>query len=147
MAKARRARARARDLKTVGPDEALIALFIGAMSANDHVSPQEGARAHHLIWSTRRFRRKSGETVGKLIDRMRTLLEAHEATTVMQVAANAIPARQRPSAFAVVADLLLADGRIDPRERRFLQRLGSDLRIAPDTVNRIVEVMLVKNHL
>lgn len=147
MARARTARTRARDLKAVGPDEALIALFIGAMSANDHVSPEEGARAHHLIWSTRRFRRKSGETVGRLIDRVRSLLDAQEATTVMQVAAKAIPARQRPSAFAVVADLLLADGRIDARERRFLQQLGSDLRIAPDTVNRIVEVMLVKNHL
>jgi hypothetical protein len=48
-------------------DEALIALFIGAMNANDHVAREELARAHHLIWSTKRFRRKSGETVGRLI--------------------------------------------------------------------------------
>ena len=30
-------------------DEALIALFIGAMNANDLVAREELARAHHLI--------------------------------------------------------------------------------------------------
>jgi hypothetical protein len=39
---------------------ALIALFIGAMNANDHVAPDEAARVHNLIWSARRFRRKQG---------------------------------------------------------------------------------------
>jgi hypothetical protein len=43
-----------------------LALFIGAMDANRHVAREELARAHHLIWSTNRFRRKSGETVGRL---------------------------------------------------------------------------------
>ena len=50
-------------------------LFIAAMNANGHVSRQELARAHHLIWSTRRFRRKSGEAVGRLVDRAKTKLE------------------------------------------------------------------------
>ena len=48
-----------------------IALFIGAINANDHVTREELARAHHLIWSTKRFWLKSGETVGRLIDRMK----------------------------------------------------------------------------
>ena len=106
-------------------DEALIALFIGAMNANDHVAREELARAHHLIWSTRRFRRKSGETVGRLIDRMKRLLEEQEHSAVMEAAARAIPAKLRPSAFAIVADLLLADGKIDARGRKVLHRLPS----------------------
>jgi hypothetical protein len=51
-----------RPVRSLKLDEALIALFIGAMDANGHVAREELARAHHLIWSTRRFRRKSGET-------------------------------------------------------------------------------------
>jgi hypothetical protein len=39
--------------KRLEVDEALIALFIGAMDANRHVAREELARAHHLIWSTR----------------------------------------------------------------------------------------------
>ncbi len=40
---------------TLEVDEAVIALFIGAMNANGHGAREELARAHHLIWSTRRF--------------------------------------------------------------------------------------------
>jgi tellurite resistance protein len=128
-------------------DEALIALFIGAMNANDHVAREELARAHHLIWSTRRFRRKSGETVGRLIDRMRRVLDARNVATVIEAAAKAIPVTLRPSAFAVVADLLLADGKIDRGERRFLQQLAVNFNIPTRTAANVVDAMLVKNHL
>ena len=139
--------ARRRRVKRLELDEALIALFIGAMNANDHVAREELARAHHLIWSTKRFRRKSGETVGRLIDQMKRLLEEQEATAVMETAARAIPARLRPSTFAIVADLLLADGRIDARERKFLQRLAVNFNIRARVANHVIEAMLVKNHL
>ena len=78
---------------TLGLDEALIALFIGAMNANDHVAADEASRAHHLIWSTRRFRRKSGETVGRLIEQMREFVATSHARVVVQRATKAIPAR------------------------------------------------------
>jgi len=141
------ARARPQGRK-LAPDEALVALFLAAMNANGHVAREELARAHHLIWSTRRFRRKSGETVGRLIDRMKRLLEeADEPATVMDAAARAIPARLRPSAFAVLADLLLADGKIDARERRFLQRLAAGFRMRAGAATQIVNAMLIKNRL
>ncbi len=128
-------------------EEALIALFIAAMNANDHVAPEELARAQHLIRSTKQFRLKSGETVGRLIDRMKRLLEEQEAPAVMEAAARAIPARLRPSAFAIVADLLLADGKIDARERRFLERLAVDFNMRARDAVHVVEAMLVKNKL
>jgi hypothetical protein len=43
---------RRQPVRKLEPDEALIALFVGAMNANDHVAREELARAHHLIWST-----------------------------------------------------------------------------------------------
>ena len=129
------------------PDEALIAVFIGAMNANGHVAREELARAHHLIWSTKRFRRKSGETVGRLIDRMKTLLEEQEPAAVMEAAARKIPAKLRPSAFAIVVDLLLADGKIDARERKFLRRLAADFNIRARVADQVIEAMLVKNQL
>lgn len=128
-------------------DEALIALFIGAMNANDHVAPDEAARAHHLIWSARRFRRKSGDTVGKLIQDMRSLVEESDARAVVGRVAKAIPARLRAPAFAVVADLLLADGKLEGRERRFLHGLGSELKLGQDIARQIVDVVVLKNQL
>ena len=134
-------------IKRLDLDEALIALFIGAMNANDHVAREELARAHHLIWSTKRFRRKSGETVGRLIERMKRLLEEQEPAAVMEAAARGIPAKLRPSAFAIVADLLLADGKIDAGERKFLRRLAVDFDIGARVASQVIEAMLVKNHL
>jgi tellurite resistance protein len=128
-------------------DEALVALFIGAMNANGHVAREELARAHHLIWSTRRFRRKSGDTLGRLISRVNRRLDAQEPAAVLAAAARGIPAELRPSAFAIVADLLLADGKIDARERTFLRRLAVDLDIDPRLARQVMEAMLVKNHL
>lgn len=133
--------------RTLKLDEALIALFIGAMNANEHVAREELARAHHLIWSTRRFRGKSGETVGRLIDRMKRLLEDENAEAVLERAASAIPARLRPSAFALVADLLLADGRIDAGERRFLRQLAVNFRIPIRTAATVIDALLLKNRL
>jgi tellurite resistance protein len=138
----RRARIQRLDL-----DEALIALFIGAMNANDHVAREELARAHHLIWSTKRFRRKSGETVGRLIDRMKRLIEEQEPAALMEAAARRIPATLRPSAFAIVADLLLADGKIDARERAFLRGLAGDFNLRTRMASQVIEAMLVKNRL
>lgn len=65
---ATRVRARQRPVRRsrrLSLDEAFIALLIGAMDANGRVSRDELARAHHLIWSMKRYRRKSGEHVGR----------------------------------------------------------------------------------
>jgi tellurite resistance protein len=105
------------------------------------------ARAHHLIWSTKRFRRKSGETVGRLIERMKSLVEEEDSAAVMEAAAKGIPAKLRPPAFAVVADLLLADGKIDARERKFLRTLAVDFNIRARVASQVIEAMLVKNQL
>lgn len=129
------------------PDEALIALFIGAMSANGHVAREELRRAHHLIWSTRRFRRKPGERVGRIIDRMKTRLEEQDPAALLDTAARTVPASLRAPAFAVVADLVLADGRIDAQERRFLQRLAVNFRIGAAMARDVINVMLLKNRL
>ena len=136
------------DLPSLGRlrvDAALLALLIGAMNANDHVSPEEGARAHHIIWSMRRFRRKSGETVGRAIEQMRELIEKHGAPPVIAAAAHALPPRLRERAFAVAADLVLADGKLEGAERRFLVRLGLHLHLDEKTTRRILDVIAIKN--
>ena len=147
MAKVTRTGRRSARRGPLSLDEALIALFIAGMNANGHVAPDEAARAHHLIWSTRRFRRKSGETVDRLIEDMRDFVATSDARVVLERAAKAIPARGRPSAFAVLVDLLLADGKLERKERRFLRELGSDLKLKPHTVQQILDVITLKNQL
>jgi len=147
VATRRQAGAHAEPAVRLDLDQALIALVVGAMNANDHVAGDEAARAHHLIWSTRRFRRKSGDTVGRLIEDMRALIEARGPVAVMDAAVAALPVRLRPAAFALLTDLLLADGTIDSRERRFLRTIGSKMGIEPERLQQVVDVVLLKNQL
>jgi Tellurite resistance protein TerB len=114
-------------------DDAFIALLIAAMDASGHVSAEEAARAHNIIWSMRRFRHRSGDAVGRRIERMRTLVEKRSASPVIEAAARQIPTRLRRAAFAVAADLVLVDGRMERLERRFR---GSSLLILDLTGKR-----------
>ena len=131
--------------KKLKSDEAILACLIAAMDANDHVSREELTRAHHLIWSMRRFRRRSGEAVARDIERMRSHVEQRGPRRVIADGARSISTRLRPSVFAVAADLVLADGTLDASERRFLARLAAALRLDAAIAERIQDVMLVKN--
>lgn len=136
---------RAAGARALDADDALLALLIAAMAASGHVSPAELARAHNIIWSMRRFRSRSGETVGRKIDRMRTLVEHNGAALVTEAAAPAIPPRLRPAAFAVAADLVLVDGRMERAEGRYLRGLATALGLDRDTTGTILGVMRLKN--
>jgi tellurite resistance protein len=126
-------------------DDAFIALLIAAMDASGHVSAEEAARAHHIIWSMRRFRHRSGETVGRTIERVRTLIERHGSSRIVEEAAPKSPSRLRGAAFAVATDLVLVDGRLERAERRFLEGVAAHLRLTPLTARRILDLIRIKN--
>lgn len=126
-------------------DEALLAVLIAAMNANQHVSPAEAERAHNIIWSMRRFRRKSGEAVGRLIHNARVLIEADGEAVVVARAARVIPGGLRAPAFAVAVDLVLEDGRLEREERQFLNDLARELGVDAKLAQEIVRVILIKN--
>ena len=132
-------------LSKLDADDAFIALLIAAMDASGHVSAEEAARAHNTIWSMRRFRHRSGDAVGRKIERMRTLVEKRGASPVIEAAARHIPKRLRGAAFAVAADLVLVDGRMERLEGRFLRELAADLGLERHTAKSILDVMRLKN--
>ena len=131
--------------KKLSVDQAVIAVLIAAMEANRHTSREEAARAHHIIWSMRRFRRRSGDAVGRLIETVRDRIEQDGVDVALQEAARALPARLRPSAFAVAVDLMLADATLQRAERRFAARLAAALGIGPVMTRDILRVMSIKN--
>lgn len=76
---------------------------------------------------------------------MRALIEEQGGPQVVAAAARALPAHLRESAFAVAADLVLADGTLEHPERRYLLALGKELKLESSSISRIVDVMLIKN--
>jgi hypothetical protein len=142
---ARKSTQRVQPRGRLNADEAIIALLIGAMEANAHVSPREAERAHNLIWSMRRFRRRSGEAVGRLIGKTRERMEREGVAAVIERAARALPASLRPAVFASAVDLMLADTTLQREERRFVTQLRTALNVPPDKARTILQVLLLKN--
>jgi tellurite resistance protein len=136
---------RAPRAKVLTLDQAIIAVLIGSMMANDNVAPEESERAHHVTWSMRRFRRRSGDTVGRLIERVRERIVADGPAAVVQQASKVIPASMRPSVLAVAADLVLVDGILQRQERQFLGELSRQLKIAPALSLQILKAISIKN--
>lgn len=126
-------------------DQAVIAVLIAAMDANQHVSREEAWRAHHLIWSMRRFRRQPGEKVDRLIGVVRDRMQRFGPSVVLDEAALTLDARLRLPVFAVAVDLMLADAALERSERTFIKRLGATLDIRPRDADAIVRAMLMKN--
>lgn len=108
-------------------DQAVIALMIAAMEANDHAAPKEAARAERLVRTMSRFRGRSRASVGRIIAGMKAFCGTATPAAVIAAACRAIPPRSRTAAFAAVADLVAVDGRLERSERRFLRDVAEQL--------------------
>jgi len=126
-------------------DSAILAVLVAAMASSGHVESEEGARAGNIVRSMRRFRNKSTVTVRRKIERVSSLIKTSGVSPVIDAAAGVVPARLRPAVFAVVADVLLVDGRFERSEQRFLGRLATSLGLDADEAQDITDVMRVKN--
>jgi tellurite resistance protein len=131
-------------IRRLSGDEALIALIIGAMEANNHTAPEEAARAQHLVWSMPRFHGRSGAHLGRLIAAMKQMAHDYPPEIVIAAACRAIPARRRGAALAVVADVLVV-GRLQRDERRFLLSVAKQLGQSPAQTKAILDVIRLKN--
>lgn len=130
---------------TLDVDDAFIAVLLAAMDASGHTSADEAERAHHIIWSTRRFRDREGGEIDARIERVRTLLADQGTAPILEASAREIPDTLRPAVFAVAADLVLVDGRLERLESEFLRRLASSLDMDAAAADRILDVIRIKN--
>jgi hypothetical protein len=52
-----------------------------------------------------------------------------------------------PSVFVIVSDPVLADGNIDARERKFLQRRAANVNVRARVARHATEAVFIENHL
>jgi len=130
---------------TLDAGDAIIAVLMAAMESSGHTSAEEAERARHIIWSMGRFRQRSGETVERKIDRMRRFIEDRGPSAAIDAAVRQVDKRRRAGVYAVTADLLLVDGRLERLEARFLRDLARRLTLDQSTAKQILDVMRLKN--
>lgn len=130
-------------LRRLSADEGFVALMIAAMEANEHSAPEEARRAQHFVRSMPRFRTRDA-AVGRLIFDMKQIRREHAADAIIAAACRAIPPRLRRSALAMVADIILADGRLQGIERRFLSSVAKQLDQTPADTKAILDTIRIR---
>jgi uncharacterized tellurite resistance protein B-like protein len=128
----------------LSPREAFAAIVIGAFNVDGRIAPEERLRVIEIFNSTKLFR-ASAEPMQAVINRVIELFDVYGAATIVARAAKTLPAELRAPAFAIVVDLVLADGEASVEERKFIDALQDLLLLSDEDAMKIVEVIIVKN--
>jgi hypothetical protein len=125
--------------------EAYAAVLVAAISADGSFGVDEANRLKTILSTSRLFEEAVQARDVDVVERALNLLTDHGVVAVLEASGAAITPELRPTVFAVVADLVLADGRVDGREKAFVDQLQAALHVDDATAVKIVEVLIIKN--
>lgn len=125
--------------------DAIASVLVAAIASDGNLSPDEAVQMNSLLSTSRLLRTAGGGSPQATVERAIGLLNEHGIEAVLNTCAGAIPAELRPTTFALAMDLVLADGRIGPREKTFIDELQAGLGIDETLALKIVEVALIRN--
>ncbi|OCR00711.1 hypothetical protein BCD67_12125 [Oscillatoriales cyanobacterium USR001] len=123
--------------------EALMAISILAVSADGKMAEQEKQTlaANHV----RLFSAYSREEFQELFKKVLGLVNKYKPSDVFVAAKNGLTPKLRQTAFALAADLVLADGVFTQEEQDLLVDLWESLELKDEIGQKIMEVMIIKN--
>jgi uncharacterized membrane protein YebE (DUF533 family) len=130
---------------TVSLPEAFAAVLVAAISADGRFGVDEANRLQTVLSTSRLFEQAVQAHDVDVVERALNLLTDRGVSPVLDACGAAIPPELRATVFAVAADLVLADARIDRREKAFVDHLQAALKVDDATALKIVEVLIIKN--
>lgn len=90
------------------------------------------------------FQTASDESMRKLFDKLLNILRNEGVDSLLQ-STTVISSDLKTTAFAIAADLVLADSIETVEEEAFLAKLATLLNVSDELASQIIEVMLIKN--
>jgi tellurite resistance protein len=136
----------AKDAETkLTKEEAFAAVALSAVAADGVITEEE---ANGLVISLIRmklYRGYNGNQMGAILNKCINIIKKEGLDALVTKAKEGLPAELCETAFAVAADLTLADGEIANEEKKFLEKIQIVLGVSEDRAVNIIEVMLIKN--
>ncbi len=129
----------------VSPAEAFAAITLAATASDGYLSEEEARAISSTLSRMKLFRSYSNDVMNRMFDKLLGILRREGINALFNAAKESLPQDLREAAFAVAADLVLADGIVTQEEQDFLNDLYQSLDIASDIATQIVQVMLIKN--
>jgi uncharacterized tellurite resistance protein B-like protein len=132
-------------LSELGPAEAFAAIAMISVAADGYVDELEINNLTNIISRMQLFRSYPSDVLSRLLDKLGATLQKHGSNALLESAVLALPEELRETAFAVVTDIVLADGEITEEEEDLLNKLYEELDLTKEKALTIIQVMLIKN--
>lgn len=130
---------------TLGPAEAFAAIVLIVVAIDGYLAEEEISLLNTVLGRMRMYRSYSADVMRRMFDKLCGILRRQGNEVLFNAAIASLPHDLYDTTFAIATDLVLADGEVTPEEEALLGSLCRALEIPDETVNQIINVMLIKN--
>jgi tellurite resistance protein len=125
--------------------ESFIGVAMTAIAADGSITPEEAQGVSAALFRMKMFKGMSERQMKEMFDRVIGVMKKQGAGAIIASAAETLNPEMKETAFAIAADLALADGTIEDEEKKYLEELQKALGVKDDLALKIAEVLVIKN--
>lgn len=127
------------------PQDAFTGVVMSAVAADGVISQEEALSVMTVLSRMKLYAGTSQGQMKAMLDRAVNTLRKDGPSPLVAAAKETLPPDLRDTAFAVAADLVLADGVVEEKEKKFLEELQKAMGVPDDVALKITEVLVIKN--
>jgi prepilin-type processing-associated H-X9-DG protein len=125
--------------------EGMAGIALAAIASDGMITEEEAAGLGTSLSRMKLYGGMSDRDVKKVFEKLMKVARSEGVDKLIEMSSAATRAELKPMAFAVAADLLMADGHVAPEEKKFLEKIQKSLGVNDDVALKIVEVIAIKN--
>lgn len=126
-------------------EEAFAAVSLAAIAADGEITADEARGLITSLLRMKLFSNYNDKNMSAMFNKLSGIIKREGVEALVTSSKEALPADLRETAFAVAADLTLADGLLAKGEKDILTKIQESLGVPEDKAVNIIEVMLIKN--
>jgi tellurite resistance protein len=126
-------------------EESFAAIPLATIAADGVITEEEAQGLVVGLVRMKLYAGYNGNQMGAILNKLVGIIRKQGLDALVNMAKEGLPQDLKETAFAVAADLALADGEIAKQEKDILTKIQVGLGISEDKAVNIIEVMLIKN--
>ncbi len=125
-------------------NDALLTIAVWAAGVDKEYSPEETDRIVALALTNKMFRNEA-ETVKKRVFHFVNSISAGDRQVALDRAVHSLPTEMKETAFALAAEVIMADGVLPDDSAEVIRKLAVKLSVESGITAEIIKVMAIRN--
>ena len=125
--------------------EGMAGIALAAIASDGMITEEEAAGLGTSLSRMKVYAGMSNRDVNKVFEKLIKVARNEGVDKLLELSAASVRPELKQTAFALAADLLMADGNVANEEKRFLEKIQKNLGVNDDVALKIVEVIAIKN--